>query len=236
MVGLLGIVAFAVSALFYMPARVAVQNFAGQAAPSRLNGVVLTGTIWNGEAQLDANHALRWTVDRWASLLTLRAVADVQLDGPDIALTGRVTGGAGRLRVIALQGRAGWSLVQAILPDAPILCDGAAVVEALTLNIEGTLRTGEGVARTTPATCARRDGQVAGVLTPALRAMLDSDAEGMRVVVTAEGAPGTPLVTARLTNADRLILTLHRAGAAMVPGMPATADSEVELPLSALMP
>lgn len=219
-----------------MPARVAVQGFDLALAPSRLSG-----TIWDGRMRLDGGHSLRWTVDRRASLLALRAVADVALDGPDTALTGRVSLRARSLRVIALQGRAGWSLAQAALPDLPILCDGEAVVESLSVSAGSgqggrTIRTGAGIARTGPATCARRDGQVAGVPVPALRATIDSDAEGLRAVVTAEDAPETPLVTARLTNADRLVVTLHRAGAAMVPGLPATADSEMDLPLSALMP
>jgi hypothetical protein len=33
-----------------------------------------------------------------------------------------------------------------------------------------------------------------------------------------------------------VVLTIHRAGAALVPGLPDSADSELDLPFAALLP
>ena len=225
----------AVSLIFYMPAR-----FAAQQLNLPVNLDLVAGTIWNGSAELDDAHKVSWETSGFESLRQMAMVVNWRVTGPGTDLAGRVAvpvpPRADRAKLDAVRGRVAWPLAEAALPGMPIRCDASAEVASLRLTLAPGLRTGDGAITVSPGICERIDGAVPPVPTPALSASLATDADGLIVVVTPTTAPTTPLATARLTNADRIIVTIHAAGAAMVPGMPSSADSEIELPLTALMP
>ncbi len=196
----------------------------------------MSGTVWAGQMQLDGGHVVTWTTQGAASLAALGWVADWRLSGPGTALGGRLVLRRAGGEVGPVSGVAGWPLVMALLPGLPILCDGRATFVAVIATATRAARSGSGSVASDAATCARVDGRGGDVPVPALRAEVETmAADAVQAVVTAQQGTGVPLVTMRLTAADRLVLTIHQAGAAMVPGMPATADSELDLPLSVLM-
>ena len=217
-----------------MPARFAVEQTGLASAADRVSG-----SVWKGTARLDGDLNLNWETSGWQSLRRMAAVVNWRLSGPGTDVAGRLSlplpPRADRATIDAVQGTVSWSAIEAMLPGLPIQCDVRATINGLKLAIAPGARSGDGSVTAPFGKCVRLDGAVPSVATPALDAALSSEADGLIAVLTAQNAPQTPLVTARLTNADRIIVTIHAAGAAMVPGMPSSADSEIEMPLSALI-
>jgi len=225
---LLGLAAFAVSLVRYMPLR-----FAAHQAGLPLAADRLSGTVWQGRVQMDDATTVTWATDAGASLRALALVVNWRVAGPGTDLAGRVAAWPRSADIGPVAGRAAWGLVMAVMPGLQIRCDTPAVVAGLRLSLAPGVRAGGGGITVPAGTCSRQDGPPVSV--PALTAALTTGADGVRAVLTGDAAPQVPLLTARLTNADQIVLTIHAAGAAMVPGMPAGADSEIELPLSALL-
>ena len=232
---LLGLAAFAVSLVFYMPARFLAQQMN---LPVKLDQV--SGTVWNGSAELGDAHSVTWEAAALPSLRQLAMVVNWRVTGPGTDLAGRIAVPVpprrDRATLDAVRGRIAWPLIEVALPGLPIACEARADVADLRITLAPGMRRGEGKISAPPAVCTRNDGASPPVPTPALSASLSADADGLVAVVIQTAAPQTPLATARLTNADRIIVTIHAAGAAMVPGMPSSSDSEIELPLTVLMP
>ncbi len=230
---LLGVAAFAISVAVYMPARFAAQKLG---VPAGL--VTISGSIWNGSAGFDGDHTVAWETSAWESLRRMTAVVNWRLTGPGTDLTGRVSvplpPRIDRAVLDAVDGNVGWPLVEAAMPGLTIRCEARAKITGLRVSLEQGVRSGEGSFAAPEGNCSRIDGAVPPVPTPALAADLSFDAEGLVAVLAKADVPQAPLVTARLTNADRIIVTIHAEGAALVPGMPASADSEIDLPLIAV--
>ena len=218
-----------------MPARYAVQQAGLGAMADRVSG-----TLWTGAAQIDGAHRVAWETSALESLRRMTVVVNWRLTGPGTDLTGRVAvplpPRADQAELDRVDGTISWPFLEAVLPGLQIRCDPQATITSLRVALTPGLRKGEGSLTIPAGTCARTDGAVAPVPTPALAVILASDAAGLVGVLTQAGVPEVPLATGRLTNDDRIIATIHAAGAALVPGMPSSADSEIELPLSALIP
>lgn len=228
---LLGIIALIAGLVWYMPARVLVHQ-----ANLSLGGAVVSGRVLHGAAHLPQGYRVEWRANAWRSLLALSPTFDVTATGPGADLAGRVSVLPGRQAVRGVTGTMGWPLAVQLMPDLAIACDLTASMDDLSISQGGPRRTGSGGLRTSPGSCARSDGSVSGVPVPALVATLTTTADGVQGVLAAQNAPDTALATAILTDQDRLILRVHAAGARLVPGMPATSDSEIELPLAAILP
>ena len=232
---LLAIAAFAVSLVVYMPARFAAQQAGLGAVADRVSG-----TLWTGAAQIDGAHRVIWDTSALESLRRMTVVVNWRLTGPGTDLIGRIAvpmpPRPDRADLDRVEGTVSWPLVDAAVPGLQIRCDVQAVITGLRVSLTPGLRTAEGSIAAPEGSCARIDGTLATVATPALAMILTSDVDGLVGVLTKAGVPEVPLATGRLTNDDRIIATIHAAGAAMVPGMPSSADSEIELPLSAVFP
>jgi hypothetical protein len=228
---LLGIIALSVGLVWYMPVRVVVHH-----ANLPLGGAVLSGRALAGAADLPQGYRAEWRINAGRSLLAFSPTFDVTAIGPGADLRGRVSLLPGRYALSALSGTVGWPMVTRLMPGLAIACDLTANLDDLAVRQRGAVRNASGGLRTGPGSCARLDGSVTGVPVPALIATLSGAEGGVQGVLAAQSAPDSPLATATLTDQDRLILRVHAAGARLVPGMPATSDSEIELPLSAVLP
>ncbi|WP_156317496.1 hypothetical protein [Cypionkella psychrotolerans] len=232
---LLGIAAFLGSVITYMPARFAAEQIG---LPS--DKVQVSGTIWNGYSRLGDAHVLTWQTSGWESLRRMAVVVNWHLTGPQTDLMGRVAvplpPEPNRAELDAVRGSIGWPLVELALPDLPIRCDATAVFDGLQIKLIPGVRQGDGIISTSPGRCERLDADMPAVPTPALSAAISFDSDGLVAVLVQTDLPQTALATLRLSNADRIIVTIHPAGAALVPGMPSSADSEIELPLATLFP
>ena len=232
---LLGILAFLVSLILYMPARFAARTIGLPAESLRISG-----TIWNGFTRLDDAHTLSWETSGWASLQRMALVVNWHLTGQDTDLLGRLAvplpPRADLAELDAVRGRVGWPLVEAVLPGLAIRCDAYAVLDGVQVSLKKGLRRAAGTIVAPAGSCLNMQSDAPAVATPNLSAVLGSDDAGLVAVLVQSEAPTVPLATAKLTNSDQIVVTIHAAGAAMVPGMPASADSEIEMPLSTLIP
>ena len=184
--------------------------------------------------QIDGGHEVTWTALPGLSLWKFGLAADWRLSGPGTDLAGRIVLYPGGVDVGPLTGVAGWPVVAAALPGLPISCTGQARFAAVDLRL-GADRTGAGTVTAPASVCTRVDGQTDPVSVPALHALISTEPDTVQVLVTPQDGARVALLTAQLTSANRLVVTIHRDGAKLVPGMPSTADSELDLPLSVLM-
>lgn len=177
---------------------------------------------------------MRWQTALGRSLAAGALVADLSVEGPGTALSGELRARPARA-ALRIEGVAGWPLAAALRPDLAVACETALVLR-LTATVGRRDRAGEGQATSAAGRCGRLDGTVTDVPLPALAYRLTTGSEGLLLAVETDASPATPMAEARLTPDDRLQLTLRQAAAAMVPGLPASGDFALDLPLSALSP
>lgn len=196
---------------------------------------MVSGRVVHGAAHLPHGYRIVWRLNGWRSLLALSPTFDVTGTGAGVDLSGRVSILPGRYALRDARGTLSWAVVPLLVRDPGMTCDLTASVDELSLSQNGRTRRAWGAVRSSPGTCARAGDMVAGIPMPALVAQLTTTEDGIKAVLAAQDAPGTALATATLTNQNRLILQLHAAGARLVPGVSASSEHEIELPLSALM-
>lgn len=206
--------------------------------PIKLAGV--SGTIWEGSASLGDSHSVVWETSGKASLRQMAVVVNWRITGPGTDLMGRASLPLplrrDRAALDAVRGRVEWPLVEVLLPDLSIRCDVSAELKNLQLFLVKGTREWAGTISTPPGVCEGIDGTVPAVPTPALTAILTTDAAGLVATVKQSAPPRSALFTVGLTNDDLINLTVHPAGVVLVPGKASTSESEIELPLSALFP
>ena len=195
----------------------------------------LSGTVWQGRMQIDGGHEVTWTLRAADSLWAFGLAADWRIAGPGTDLGGNVILRRSGIDLGPLAGVVSWPLVAAAMPGLPISCTGQAQFAAVEVHVDDAARTGSGTVTTQAGDCARLDGSSEVVPTPALHAQIATVEGAIEVLITPQDGPRVALVTARLTAEDRVVVTIHRAGAELVPGMPNTQDSELDLPLSVLL-
>jgi hypothetical protein len=194
-------------------------------------GVRLSGTLWQGVATMQG-HQATWDSRVWDSVTAFAWVADLRVTGPETELAGQWVLRPGRATLAPLRGRTGWALVDAAMPGLEITCATTADVDLASAMVSADARTATGQVRLAAGKCARVDGTVSDVPLPALLADIATTPDGIGVTITAMDRPGVPLGTLLVTPDDRLRVTVHAAGAAMVPGLPQSGDSQIELPLA----
>jgi hypothetical protein len=194
-------------------------------------GVRLSGTLWHGVAGMQ-DHQASWNSRLWDSLTAAAWVADLRVTGPETDLAGQWRLRPGGATLAPLRGQAGWALVEAVMPGLEITCATRADVDLARVMVAADARAATGQVRLAAGTCARVDGTVTDVPLPALLAEIATAPAGVGLRITGIDAPGTPLGNLLVTPDDRLRVTVHAAGAAMVPGLPASGDSQIELPLA----
>ncbi len=228
LISALVVIAFATSLLATFPAAVAARYVT---APIEINAY--SGTVWNGRASFAGGHAIRWQVDGWASLLALGPRLDLTVTGPGTRLAGRVALRGALLRRLDLadvSGEVAWPLVAALAPDLGFACQASATLTSVVLELAPAAYAGQGRLRAGPGTCTEPGG-TDPVPVPELSGTLATAADGLHLVVTTTDNPDDPLAEIALMNTDALAVTLHPAGAVLVPGLPSSGEITLEYPL-----
>jgi hypothetical protein len=228
---LLGLGACAAMLAATVPVRFAIRT-AGLPIPPE----AFSGTVWHGEVQIADGHTATWHSRGLESLLAARFIADLRLAGPGTDLAATVRYGNNRLEIGPVAGTAAWPALQALLPMMEIRCTSSAEVSSVTVTDRPRPRVAAGQINISAGTCDRVDGTVTGVPVPALTIYLGHDVGNIIATVVAAQTPDVPLARAELTQDDRVRITIYAAGAAMVPGLPSSADSQIDLPLGLLIP
>lgn len=202
----------------------AVKEFA--TLPPQVTG--LYGSIWHGRAALDGGYSLDWDV-RSRSILTVRAVADWTLEGPDTQMSGTATVSPWSMRVNDVTGRAGSGLLD-LMPAAPMKnCTSRAVVDVTTLAWDGNAARAAGVIQIDAGSCE----DLLGRDTAVPQMTLDLTTQGIDARAILSDRDGT-LAQVTVSGDQRLILRIEPEGATLIPGMPTGGPLIIEYPFSAL--
>lgn len=211
MVGV-GVVAYLTGLALFLPSEAVVGR-----------KVDAVGTVWNGQVGLAPDFAAGWRLKPFRSLLTLGAIGDFSLTGPDTAIKGEAVARPEGVTVKSAEGGASLRLISALLPALPFACDGHMRIEARSLALRGGV-SGQGVLTTGPATCAAPGG--ASSFAPPITGKLSSDAQGSSATLTS--ADGRRLAQARTTKAGAVSVTVDPAAAGLFPGVvPVTLDTRL---------
>lgn len=222
----LGVGSLFVSLVVNLPARLIVDQL-----PKTGGIVAVTGTLWQGRVVLAGEQALGWRLAPWRSLTGLGLAADITAQGPGSDAAGPVLIRPGGIAAGPVDGTLSAALIGALLPEAGVACDGGLVARGLRVDVSRRAASGAGELRSGPIAC--RGGLTLDL--PAARLVLTEVGGGLQVrATTTEG--DEPLFRADVDTDGGLTATLHARAAALIPGMPSSADSTVQMPLSALFP
>lgn len=188
----------------------------------------LSGSVWRGRAALAGGHVLDWRVSLRA-LWRGRLVADAGLEGPDTRLSGLLALSPWRVAADDWTGRAGPGLL-ALAPGLAVAsCTSRAVVAVDRLALGRRAAAAQGRVEIAQGACLDGDGREIPV--PAMVLRLAADGRDATAVLVRDDATATPLASLRVTGDRRLLVRVEPAGAALVPGMPASAATTLEYPI-----
>ena len=128
-----------------------------------------SGTVWNGEAALAHGHAIRWRWAPLASLANLAFTTELEVSGAGTNLRGAASWRLAGLEVTDLRGEASASLLSALVPTLPFVCEFPMEIEMKRIALGGKLPGADGSVRTFPGSCSARSNTVAAAIpVPAL--------------------------------------------------------------------
>jgi len=202
------------------PARLIAQRF-----DLTLANDAVSGTLMHGQIAMDGSFVLRWNVNPIATLMNLKVTADVTLNGPGTDLAGGAAMGLSAYRLGPLDGRADARVLQVIFPLIRLQCAGPIVAAAFRVDVTRHVFTGTGTLRSGELSCddSGRQAKVPAMALTFVSNGADTDANVMA---------GTVPVLDATSHSGQLAVVLHKEGAALFPGLPSSADSSIELPLS----
>ena len=215
---LTGLAAYLIALAATLPARLLLDR-----AGTPEIWLAAAGTVWNGEAALAEGHAVRWRWAPLASLANLAFTTDLEIDGPDTKLGGAAAWRPSGLVVTNLRGDASASLLGALAPDLPLLCDFAMRVEIDRIALGGQQPGISGEVRSSPGACApRSSAAAASVPVPALLATGSINVAGSSGWVAPVANRRQRLVTFNVMPNGATSIEVSPAGAMLFPGTAAT--------------
>ncbi|KQN19248.1 hypothetical protein ASE86_12070 [Sphingomonas sp. Leaf33] len=179
------------------------------------------GTVWNGEVGLAGGSVLAWNWAPLRSLVSLAFAVDWSAKGAATNLGGRALIGPAATTVDAMTGSGDGTLLQAIQPDLPFVCDMTLQLDFPRAKLGGDGQMIAGQMLTDPGSCRPKAG---GVATPVPALVLTADHVGNRS--TLRLAPATQrrrtLLTMVLGGDGTVEVQLTPEGAAVLPfvGLP----------------
>lgn len=183
----------------------------------------MEGYLRDGRARLEDGYMLGWTL-RPGELLRLRVAVDVALAGPDTAVDGRATLSPVHLTLTDTVGRAGPGLLR-LAPGLRLDCDNSASLDVRSFDLSRSLVRAAGGVDIAAGTCRVNGVEVP---LPAIRIVLEEDGDAARAVARTED--GAVLASLRVTPGRRAMLRVEPAGAVLVPGMPSSAPTMLDIP------
>ena len=210
----LGLAVYLITLLATLPARYLVQR-----ADEPGIWLAVSGTVWNGEAALAHGHAVRWTWRPLASLASLSFATDLRVTGPDTAVEGMAQWRWSGMVLDDLEGHASASLLSALAPSLPFVCDFPMRMSIDRIAFGGQKPGASGRIRTSPGSCTSRAGLVtAASPVPALTAEAASNVGGSAGWVAPQGNRSNKLITFAVTPNGETAVTVDPAASAVIPG------------------
>lgn len=186
------------------------------------------GTIWAGEVGVAGGSVFAWRMAPLRSLTSLAFAADWTAKGPATDLGGRMlVHPGGRIVLDKVSGRADGTLLAALQPDLPFTCDVAMQIEMDRIAIGGGARMLKGKALTEPGSCQPKKAGMATTV-PALALSAEHVGTQSMVRIAPAGQRRRTLLSAELSEAGALGLTVTAEGAAALPFLGAPAGMRID--------
>lgn len=185
----------------------------------------LSGGVRQGRAELVGGYTLDWRLGA-VGLLRGRIEADLVLQGSDTLIEARLAATPVSITARDISGRAGAGLL-ALFPRVAIDgCTPRVAVAIDSLSARRGAYAAQGGIDIPEGACVLRDGREVPV--PAMA--MDLTTQGDDAVAVLAEREGAVLARAEVAGTRRLRLRIEPEGARLVPGMPSSAASEIELP------
>lgn len=210
----LGLAVYLITLAATLPARLLVQR-----ADEPGIWLAVSGTVWNGEAALAHGHAVRWRWRPLASLASFSFATDLEVTGPDTAIEGMAEWRWSGMVLDDLEGHASASLLSALAPSLPFVCDFPMRLSIDRIAFGGQKPGAAGRIRSSPGSCSSRGGAVAAASpVPALTAEAASNVGGSTGWVAPQGFRTNKLITFAVTPNGETSITVDPAASAIIPG------------------
>jgi hypothetical protein len=182
-----------------------------------------SGTVWSGEAALAQGHSIRWAWAPLASLANLAFTTELEVDGAGTDLRGMASWRPGGFVVTNLRGNASATLLSALFPNLPLLCELPMELEFERIALGGSRPGVEGKVRTSPGSCAPRSGSVGtAVPVPALIGEATISVGGSSGWVAPRLNRSAKLISFTVMPNGGTAFDVSPAGAALFPGAATT--------------
>ncbi|MES2861621.1 MAG: hypothetical protein V4701_09115 [Pseudomonadota bacterium] len=210
-----GAATYAVALIVMLPAEAA--------APNDRDAV---GTVWDGQMALDGGFTAGWSLRPLDTIARFGLAQDVRVMGPATALDGKAMLRPGRVLVTGLDGVASARLLSAVAPGLPFTCDADLRVAIAELALKGR-PAGSGEVRGLPGDCTPTGGGAPTPL-PALTGTLTSEPDAT-VLTLARADTRAAVLTARVSPAGAVNLTVEPGGVGVFPGVNAAVSLDTTL-------
>jgi hypothetical protein len=214
---LTGIAAYLLTLIATLPARLLLER-----AEEPHIWLAVSGTVWNGEAALSHGHAVRWRWAPMASLANLSYSTHLEVLGADTELKGIAAWRPSGIVITDLNGNASATLVSALAPTLPFLCDFPMRVNIDRLAFGGSAPGAAGEIMGSAGTCASRNSSVsASTAVPPLVAAATINVGGSNGWLAARGNRADKLISFAVTPSGKTSVTVSPTASAMIPGIEA---------------
>lgn len=212
---LLGLVTYLLTLIGTLPARLLVGR-------SDTPGIWLavSGTVWGGEAALAHGHAVRWAWAPLSSLAKLSFTTDIEVIGTDTQLDGEASWRRNGVVIEDLAGTASGSLLSALAPSLPFICDFPMRIDIDRIAFGGQQPGASGEVRSSAGTCTARGGLVAASsAVPPLVGEATINVGGSNGWIAAAGNRADKLVSFTVTPNGKTAVAISPSASAIVPGI-----------------
>ena len=215
---LTGLIVYLLTLIATLPARLLLDR---AATPDIW--LAASGTVWSGEAALAQGHSVRWAWAPLASLANLAFTTELEIDGAGTDVTGQASWRPGGLVVTDLKGSASATLLSALFPNLPLVCELPMELEFERIALGGSRPGADGKVRSSPGSCAPRSGSVGlAVPVPALVGEATISVGGSSGWVAPRLNRSAKLISFTVMPNGGTALEVSPAGAALFPGAATT--------------
>jgi hypothetical protein len=214
---LAGLAAYLLTLIATLPARLLLER-----ADEPGIWLAVSGTVWNGEAALSQGHAVRWRWAPMASIANLSFSTHLEVIGADTQLKGIAAWRPSGIVITDLNGNASASLVSALAPTLPFVCDFPMQVNIDRLAFGGSAPGAAGEIMGSAGSCATRNSSIsASTAVPPLVAEATINVGGSNGWLAPRGSRSDKLITFAVTPSGKTSITVSPTASALIPGIEA---------------
>jgi hypothetical protein len=214
---LTGIAAYALVLIATLPARLLLHR-----AEEPHIWLAVSGTVWAGEAALSQGHAIRWRWAPMASIANLAFSTHLEVVGADTQLKGIAAWRPSGIVIVDLTGNASASLISALAPALPFVCDFPMQVNIDRIAFGGSAPGAAGEIMGSPGSCTTRNSSVsASAAVPPLVAEGTINVGGSNGWIAARGNRSEKLLSFAVTPTGETSVTVSPTASALIPGIEA---------------